>query len=87
MIWIIAAERDRQTRLGAQCEVIIYTNKSTNAKLPKPAMAQTNCFFFFFTLLEMLSKVIVNGQKLIQKLGFQGFKLQHDENYFFSWDN
>lgn len=34
----------------------------------------------------MLSKVIVNGQKLIQKLGFQGFKLQHDENYF-SWDN
>lgn len=50
-------------------------------------MAQTNCFLFFFTLLEMLSKVIVNGQKLIQKLGFQGFKLQHDENYFFSWDN
>lgn len=43
--------------------------------------------FFFFTLLEMLSKVIVNGQTLIQKLGFQGFKLQHDENYFFSWDN
>lgn len=43
--------------------------------------------FFFFTLLEMLSKVIVNGQKLIQKLGFQAFKLLHDENYFFSWDN